>query len=69
MSAETQMFYCVGAYQTQWTFEALDWNTGKNVWRKIMGDSSAYNSFYAGTEVGGEGALMSGAFEGFLRMQ
>lgn len=67
MSAATNLFYCVGAYQGNWTFEALDWSTGAVSFRKVLGTKNIWNSFYAAAEIGPDGTLLSGALSGFLK--
>ncbi len=68
MSASSQLFYCVGARWGAWTVEALDWNTGDHRFRKILGWNPLYNSFYAGTQIGHDGSIVSGTTFGVMEM-
>jgi hypothetical protein len=66
MSVPSQRFYCVGAYQSQWTIESLDWRTGGQHFRKVLGIWPRYNSFYAATQLTGDGGLIYGSVNGVV---
>ncbi|MEW6079869.1 MAG: hypothetical protein AB1724_18830 [Thermodesulfobacteriota bacterium] len=69
MSQATNLAYCVGQdWLGSWTFEALDWTTGKSVFSHVYGATPAFNSAYAATEIGVEGALYTGTIMGMARM-
>lgn len=64
VSEASQRFYCVGAYLGSWTIESLDWRTGGGHFRKFIGMLPRYNSFYASTQLTGDGGLIYGSFDG-----
>lgn len=64
MSEATNRFYCVGAYLGFWTIESLDWTSGGNHFRKYIGLLPRYNSFYAATELTGDGGIIYGTYNG-----
>lgn len=66
MSRSSARFYCVGAYQGQWTIESLDWHTGQHHFRKPLGALPRYNSFYAATQLTGDGGLIYGSVNGVV---
>lgn len=69
MSQATNLVYDVGQnWLGVWTFEALDWTTGKSVFSYAYGATPACNSAYAATEIGMDGALYSGTMLGMVRM-
>lgn len=64
MSESSYRFYCVGAYLGQWTIEALDWNSGGSHFRKNLGILPRFNSFYASTQLTGDGGIIYGSYNG-----
>ena len=60
MSRATQLMYCIGARDEAWTLEALDWNTGESVFYVPLRHKLKFNSFYAGTQIGPNGDIVSG---------
>jgi len=75
MSEPAGMMYCVGAdidgpsnffMGTSWTFEGINWLTGKRVFSYKTGSKFTFNSFYAGTEIGLNRALITGIVGGAL---
>jgi hypothetical protein len=50
-------------------FTAVDHRTGKVVWKQLSGTGELYNSFYAGTCIGPDGALHQGALGGVVAMR
>lgn len=64
VSEASQRFYCVGAYQGAWTMESLDWNSGQGHFRKFIGSLPRFNSFYASTQLTGDGGLIYGTLDG-----
>ncbi len=70
MSAATNLIYDVGqSLLGGWTFEALDWDTGKSVFSYRYGTSPIFNSAYAGTEILSGRCLYSGTMLGMVRMK
>ncbi len=69
MSADTNLVYDVGQELFGgWTFEALDWDTGKKVFSFRYGTGVLFNSAYAGLVIGMDSSLYIGAFGGPSRM-
>ncbi len=73
MSEATGLMYCVGAngpssfiWGSNWTFEGVDWSTGERAFSYPIGDKFIYNSFYAGTQIGLNGGLLTGIVGGAL---
>jgi hypothetical protein len=69
MSQATNLFYGVGKKLGFWTFEALDWTTGKSVFSYPYGITPANNSAYAATEIGLNGSLLTGTLTGMVLMK
>ena len=69
MSSATNLVYDVGRRSGVWTWEALDWDTGKSVFFYEIGSGDWYNSAYAATEVGPKGNLYSGTILGMIRVR
>lgn len=69
MSRSTGLIYYVGQFEENWTFEAVNWLTGDLAFRKILGKDRTYNSFYAATEIGYDGALLSGSYGGAMLLK
>ena len=69
MSSATNLLYDVGQRAGNWTWEALDWDTGKSVGFYEMGKDAVYNSAWAATEVGLDGGLYSGCMFGMMALQ
>jgi len=68
LSTATGLAYYIGQHRENWTFEAVNWETGKLAFRHILGKGVRFNSFYAATEIGYDGELLSGTFGGALRL-
>ncbi len=68
MSRATQLIYFVGARNEVWNLEAVDWNSGDNVFHIPLGREVKYNSYYAATEIGPNGEIVSGALTGLMRL-
>lgn len=64
MSEATNRFYCVGAHLGSWTIESLDWTSGGIHFRKYIGVLPRWNSFYASTQLTGDGGIVYGSFNG-----
>lgn len=69
MSQATNMVYGVGqGILGGWTFEALDWATGKSVFSYRYGTGPFFNSAYAGMEIGLDSELYTGTLSGMAKM-
>jgi len=52
-----------------WYFTALDFRTGKTVWKQLSGTGYLYDNFYAGTFLGPDGTLYVGVLGGISAMR
>jgi hypothetical protein len=68
MSAKTNMVYNIGQKNGVWTFDALDWSSGRFVFQYKLGNNIKFNSAYAPTEIGLNGAIYSGTLFGMVGM-
>ena len=69
MSSSSGLVYCIGQRDEEWNLEAVNWDSGRSAFYVPFGSSRArYNSFYAATEIGLEGNILSGVFGGFVRV-
>ncbi|MDF2446473.1 MAG: hypothetical protein K0S46_1709 [Moraxellaceae bacterium] len=64
MSESANRFYCVGAHLGSWTIESLDWTSGGGHFRKYVGVLPRWNSFYASTQLTGDGGVIYGTYNG-----
>ena len=69
MSRATQMIYFIGARNEVWTFEAVDWNTGRSAFFIPLGRRRKYNSYYAATQVGLNGEIVTATLTGTIRFR
>jgi len=67
MSQATGLMYGIGARNTEWTLEAIDWRTGKSVFHQTLSRDFRYNSFYAATEIGPDSSILTGMYGGVMR--
>jgi len=67
MSAATGLFYFIGQRDARWTLEALDWETGRSRFHRSLSRGVRHNSFYAATEIGPGGTILTGTYGGVLR--
>jgi hypothetical protein len=67
MSAATGLMYFIGQRDGLWTLEAVDWGTGEQAFHQTLSNSSDHNSFYAATQVGMDGSVITGAFGGVVK--
>ena len=67
MSESTGLLYCIGQRDSHWTLEGIDWNTGESVFHRKLARGSKHNSFYAATEIGVNGSILTGTFGGLVR--
>ncbi len=68
MSSATNLIYQIGARNSVWTLEALDWDTGELKWYYEIGDKSRHNSSYAAAQVGPDGDIYYGTYFGLMRI-
>lgn len=68
MSEETNLIYGIGARNSVWIVEALDWDTGESAWYYEVGDKSRHNSAFAAIQVGPEGDVYYGTYFGVIRI-
>jgi hypothetical protein len=67
MSEATGMLYCIGQRDGQWTLEALNWETGESAFHRRLSSAAKYNSFFAATQVGADGSVITGTYGGILK--
>jgi hypothetical protein len=60
--------FCLGRREKIFTLESVDWDNGKSLWHKTLGHSLAWNSQYAGTEIGTYDDIIMGTLTGILRV-
>jgi hypothetical protein len=60
--------FCLGHRSEDFTLESVDWDSGKSLWHKALGHSLAWNSQYAGTEIGTYDDVIMGTLTGILRV-
>ena len=60
--------FCLGRRGKMFTLESVDWDSGKSLWHKALGHSLAWNSQYAGTEIGAHDDIIMGTLTGILRV-
>jgi hypothetical protein len=64
MSSETGLVYGIGVRNGVWGLEGIDFDTGKDALWVPAGATATENSFFAGTEVGPDGRIWTGTFQG-----
>jgi hypothetical protein len=64
MSSETGLVYGIGVRSGVWGLEGIDFDTGHDRLWVPAGASPSENSFFAGTEVGPDGSVWTGTFQG-----
>ena len=74
MSLANGIIYCytkpAGPGTTDpWYFTALDFRTGKVLWKQLSGTGELYDNFYAGTYIGPDGTLYQGVVGGLVAMR
>jgi hypothetical protein len=52
-----------------WYFTAVDFRTGKVLWKQLSGTGQLYDNFYAGTYIGPDGTLYQGVIGGIVAMR
>ena len=67
MSEKTGLLYCIGQRNSEWTLEAVNWETGESEFYQVLSRDPANNSFYAATEIGPDGMIITGTYGGILR--
>ena len=66
MSEASGLMYCIGQRETNWTVEAIDWETGESDFYVFLGEAIHYNSFWAATEIGPDRNIITGTLLGTL---
>lgn len=66
MSSATNMLYDIGQRGGNWTWEALDWDTGESVGFCEFSTHPIHNSCWAATEIGFDGDLYSSCMLGVM---
>ncbi|RXJ74115.1 hypothetical protein CS022_05670 [Veronia nyctiphanis] len=69
MSAATQLAYCIGQRGGKWTLEGINWQTGASAFHYKLGLLPINNSFYAATQIGADGDIITGTFGGVVRIR
>jgi hypothetical protein len=69
MSGSSNAFYAVGVRAGTWTLEALDWDTGEQLFTVPTAPVPTQNSLWAATTVGPDRSIWSGTFGGVTRWQ
>ena len=74
MSLANGIIYCyskpAGPGTTDpWYFTAVDFRTGKVLWKRLSGTGELYDNFYAGTYIGPDGTLYQGVIGGIVAMR
>ena len=64
VSRATEILYCWGARNREWTLEGLDWNTGKSVFHHGLGKSHRFNPIGAAIIVNEKGGIDCGCAGG-----
>ena len=64
VSGPTNLLYCWGARNREWTLEGVDWDTGKSAFVYTMGKSHRFNPLGAAIVVAPNGAVDCGCMGG-----
>ncbi len=67
MSEATGLLYGIGQRDSDWTLEAISWQTGESVFHRRLSRNFRYNSFYSATEIGPHGMILNGMYGGVMR--
>lgn len=68
VSKGSDAFYTIGARDSKWTIEGIDWSTGEEIFNYVVGDQR-YNSLYSGVMLDQNGDLMYGTIFGRVRIR
>jgi hypothetical protein len=60
ISGPTDILYCWGSRNREWTLEGVDWNTGKSAFHYTLGKSNKYNPFGGPVIIAPNGAIDCG---------
>lgn len=69
MSAGSGAVYGVGAREGAWTLEAVDWETGQELFTLPLGTSVRWNSYYMPTTIFPDGSIVYGSAFGVVRVR
>jgi hypothetical protein len=64
VSGATELLYCFGVRDREWTLEGINWKTGKDAFRYTLGKSQRYNVFGSPIVVAPNGAIDCGCGAG-----
>jgi hypothetical protein len=64
VSGATEVLYCWGARNREWTLEGLDWNTGKSAFYYVLGKSHRFNPLGAPIIIAPNGTVDCGCMGG-----
>jgi hypothetical protein len=53
----------------RWDWSAIDFRTGKNVWRQLAGTGAGFNNNYAGIAIAPNGSLLLGTVSGLVGLR
>ena len=67
VSKSSNIFYTVGARNSKWTIEGIDWTTGRSEFHYVVGDQK-FNSLFSGLLLDENGELMYGTIFGRVRI-
>lgn len=68
VSASSNLAYTMGVREGRWTFEGIDWDTGKSAFHYIL-PGEKYNGFYSGLIQSDEGDIVFGTPFGRARIK
>lgn len=71
VSDVSNMTYCWGNRNREWTVEGLDWNTGENTFHYTLGKSQRFNPLGGTVVIAPDGAILCGCTGGmgFVRVK
>ena len=67
VSRTSDLAFLIGARNSKWTLEAVEWQTGKSAYHSIIGDER-YNPFFSGTLIDEAGRIHYGSPWGRVRL-
>lgn len=64
VSGGSEMVYCWGARNGEWTLEATDWNTGKSAFHYTLGKSQRFDPIGGNINIAPDGSILCGCAGG-----
>ena len=64
VSGATELLYCWGVRDREWTLEGVDWKTGNSAFHYTLGKSQRFNVFGAPITIAPNGAIDCGCGAG-----